>query len=59
LHAISSLKEQMSKETKVVQIGAGLGIRFPNEIVKVLNIHKGENILIKPETDGIKLVPGN
>ena len=54
--AIMSLREQISKEIKIVQIGTGLGIRFPNEIVKSYNLKKGEEVVLKPEFDGIKLI---
>ncbi len=53
--ALSSLRRQMSKEIKVVRVGTGLGIRFPNEVVKSYNIKKGQEIVLKPESDGIKL----
>ncbi len=55
--AIDKLKEQMSKEVKVIEIGTGLGIRFPNELVKHFKLKKGEDILVKPEKDCLKLVP--
>lgn len=55
--AIDKLKEQMAKEVKVIEIGTGLGIRFPNEIVKYFKLKKGEEILVKPEKDGLKLIP--
>ena len=55
--AISSLREQMSKEIKVIKVGTGLGVRFPNEVVKSYRLKKGEEIVLKPEFDGIKLVP--
>jgi len=54
--AISSLREQMSKEVKIIQVGNGLGLRFPNEIVKSFSLKKGEELVLKPETDGIKLI---
>ena len=54
--AMDRLKEQMTKEIKIIEIGAGLGIRFPNEVVKQLKLKKGEEIKMKPEKDGIKLV---
>ncbi len=54
--AISSLREQMSKEIKIVKVGTGLGIRLPNEVVKSYKLKKGEEIVIKPELDGIQLV---
>ena len=54
---LDKLKEQMAKEVKIIEIGTGLGIRFPNEIVKHFKLKKGEEILVKPEKDGLKLVP--
>lgn len=54
--AISTLREQMSKEIKIVKVGTGLGVRFPNEVVKNFGLKKGEELILKPETDGIKLV---
>lgn len=54
--AISSLREQMSKEVKIVKVGTGLGVRLPNEVVKSYKLKKGEEIILKPEFDGIKLV---
>lgn len=54
--AISSLKEQMAKDVKIIKVGTGLGVRFPNKIVKSFSLRKGEEILLKPEIDGIKLV---
>lgn len=55
--AIMSLKEQMAKEVKIIEVGTGLGIRFPNEFVKSLKLRKGEEIIVKPEIDGLKLIP--
>jgi len=55
-NAINSLREQMSKEIKIVRVGTGLGVRFPNEVVKSYKLKKGEEMTIKPEGDGIKLV---
>jgi|TARA_Y100000294_G_C8517677_1_gene321564 Zn ribbon nucleic-acid-binding protein len=54
--AINSLKEHMSKEIKIVKVGTGLGVRFPNEIVKSYRLKKGEEIILKPDVDGLKLV---
>ena len=56
--AIKSLKEQMQKEIKVISIGAGLGVRFPNNVVNAYKLKKGIDIMLKPEIDGIKLVLG-
>ena len=55
--ALTSLKEHMAKEVKIIEIGTGLGIRFPNEIVKSLKLKKGEEIIVKPEKGGLKLIP--
>lgn len=54
--ALSSLREQMTKEIKIIKIGTGLGVRFPNEVVKSFNLRKGKEVLLKPEVDGVKLV---
>lgn len=56
--ALSSLREHMAKEIKVIKIGTGLGVRFPNDIVKSFKIKKGKEVLLKPEVDGVKLVVG-
>lgn len=53
---IKTLRERMTKETKIIKVGEGLGIRFPNDIVKNLKLEKGERILLKPEAGGVKLV---
>ena len=47
--ALTTLKEKMTKEVKIIEIGSGLGIRFPNEIVKNLKLKGGEEIIVKPE----------
>ena len=57
--AILSLREQMAKEVKVIKVGTSLGVRFPNEIVKNFDLKRGEEILLKPDEEGIKLVVGN
>lgn len=54
--AMSKLREQMAKEVKIVRVGTGLGVRFSNEFVKSYDLKAGENVLLKPEIDGIKLV---
>ena len=57
--AISSLRDQMTKEVKVIKVGTGLGVRFPNEVVKSFSLRKGEGIRLKPEIDGVKLIVEN
>ena len=54
--ALSNLKNKMSKETRIIRVGTGLGVRIPNEIVKNFKLRKGEKIIVKPEADGVKLV---
>ncbi|MFH1072366.1 MAG: AbrB/MazE/SpoVT family DNA-binding domain-containing protein [Nanoarchaeota archaeon] len=54
--AIGSLRKQMEKEVKIIKVGAGLGVRLPNNLVKSYRLKKGEDILLRPEEDGIKLV---
>jgi len=54
--ALSELKEHMAKEVKIIGIGAGLGVRLPNHIVQAFNLKKGNDVLLKPEADGVKLV---
>lgn len=57
--ALTELREQMSKEVKIVQVGTGLGVRFSNEMVKSYGFEAGENVLLKPEVDGVKVVVGH
>lgn len=54
--ALASLKEKMAKEVRIIKVGTGLGLRFPNEIVKSFKLRKGGEIYLKPEIDGFKLV---
>jgi hypothetical protein len=55
-HALAKLRKRMEKNVKIVHIGAGIGIRFPNEFVKSYNLKAGVKALLKPEADGIKIV---
>ena len=54
--ALNSLREKMSKEVKIVRIGSGIGIRFPNAFVKAYQSQAGKSKQLKAETDGIKIV---
>ncbi|MFH1181327.1 MAG: hypothetical protein V1702_00035 [Candidatus Woesearchaeota archaeon] len=56
---LALLREHMRKEVKILRIGTGLGIRFPNDIVKSYCLKKGKDMMLKPEADGIKLVAAN
>jgi len=49
------LKKQMTKQVKIIKVGTGLGMRFPNDLVKNLNLKKGKELILEPDTDGIKL----
>lgn len=53
--AIGVLRERMKKEVKVIRVGDGLGIRFPNEFIKSYEIRKGNKLLVQPEEKGIKV----
>lgn len=54
--ALIKLQKLMSKEVKVVRIGAGLGIRLSNDIIKGYRLKFGENVILKPEIDGVKVL---
>ncbi|HLD07006.1 MAG TPA: hypothetical protein VJC16_05765 [Candidatus Nanoarchaeia archaeon] len=54
--AMDTLRERMSKEIKIIKVGTGLGVRFPNEIVKNYKLKKGEEIILQPDVDGLKLI---
>ncbi len=53
--SMNLLRNQLKKEVKIIQVGEGLGIRLPNEIIKGYNIKRGEQITIQPETDCLRL----
>ena len=53
---IETLKENMKKEVKIIKVGTGLGLRFPNEIVKNYKLKKGVEITIQPDIKGLKLL---
>tara|TARA_Y100000310_G_scaffold273269_1_gene288654 strand:+ start:2107 stop:2406 length:300 start_codon:yes stop_codon:yes gene_type:complete len=53
---LKEVKNNMKKYLRIIQIGDGLGVRFPNQIVKALNIKKGKQIQIEPDGKGMKLV---
>ena len=44
--AMEKMRKKMAISTKVLRIGTGIGIRFPNEIVKNMNLKKGQKIEI-------------
>ena len=54
--ALKSIRERMSKEVKLVQVGTGIGIRIPNMITKALGLRKGREVLLEPEEKGIRVV---
>ncbi|MEK6973464.1 MAG: hypothetical protein AABW72_05500 [archaeon] len=53
---LSKLRENMNKEVKIIRIGTGIGIRFPNDIAKLYSFKEKEEVLIKPELDGLKIL---
>ena len=44
----------LSKKTKITKTGNSLAIRIPNDLVKFLDLHEGEEVYVHPE--GKKLV---
>ena len=52
--AIDQLRDKMTMKVKVVKIGTGVGIRFPNEIARKLRIRRGAEL--KVAHGGDKLV---
>jgi hypothetical protein len=54
--AMAKLRAKMEKEVRIIRVGEGLGIRFPNEVVKAFNISGGKDVLLQPEEDGIKII---
>ncbi len=53
--AMEKMRKKMAIRTKILRIGTGIGIRFPNEIVKNRNLRKGQEIEIIPKSDEIIL----
>ena len=55
---IEELRETPLKiKQKIIKLSEDrLGIYFNSNIIRSLNLKKGEEIIIKPELDGIKLV---
>jgi len=53
--ALKELRSQMKKEVKIVGVGTGLGIRFPNHIAQSLKLKKGAEVELTPVEDGIKI----
>ena len=51
--AMEKMRKKMAIRTKVLGIGTGIGIRFPNEIVKNMNLKKGQEIEIIPKSNEI------
>lgn len=54
--ALGSLRERMSKEVKIIKVGTGVGIRFPNDFVREYGLKFGGHALVTPEGGGIKIV---
>ena len=51
--AMEKIRKKMAIRIKVLSIGTGIGIRFPNEIVKNMNLKKGQEIEIIPKSNEI------
>lgn len=54
--AMKMLRDNMAKDVRIVQVGTGLGLRFPNEMAKHFSLQRGKELLLKPEADGIKVI---
>ncbi len=54
--ALGVLRQQLAKDVSLVQVGNGVGIRFPNTIVDLLLLKKGQRVHLVPERDGIRVV---
>jgi hypothetical protein len=53
--AMSTLKQQMTKQVKIIKVGTGLGMRFPNDLVKNMNLKKGKELILEPDNEGIRM----
>ena len=53
--AMEKMRKKMAIRTKILRIGTGIGIRFPNEIVRNRNLKKGQEIEIIPKSHEIIL----
>lgn len=51
--AIIKLRKRMTFERKIVRIGTGFGLRFPNELVEEYKIGRGKLVKIFPEKERI------
>jgi phage FluMu protein Com len=56
-YAMGQLRKKMSFERKVVRIGTGIGIRFPNEVVEKYRLGYGKAVKIVPERHRIIVEP--
>lgn len=57
--AIAELRGRMSKDVKIIRVGEGLGIRFPNEFVKSYKLRRGMHALMKPGDGYMQIVAGS
>lgn len=53
--SMNTLKQQMTKQVKIIKVGTGLGMRFPNDLVKNMNMKKGKGLILEPDNEGIHL----
>ena len=40
---------------KIIQIGNSLGVTFPKEALALLNVEKGDTVIMTPSPDGVRL----
>jgi len=50
------LRKNMEKAVKVIRVGTGLGIRFPNHIVQCFKLKKGAEIKLMPDKEGVRII---
>jgi hypothetical protein len=54
--ALKKLRDRRLKDTKVIAVGEGLGVRFPKEIVEAYTLKKGAKITMRPKKNMIEIV---
>lgn len=53
--AMKQLSAKMAKRVKVINVGEGLGIRFPKELALYYNVKKGQRVTVRAEKSAIKI----
>jgi len=49
--AMEQLRRKMALRVKIIKVGAGIGIRIPNEIARKMKLVKGKEVEIIPQSD--------